>query len=798
MEKSAKQNKCSERKNCLESRGQLHTYTKLLLCLNMMLMAGLASFGKEINAQPFAFKLSDSQAKVTAFNEKAPFEVNFNGYVDDKERPGKKLYKFDVTFTGFSHNIIFGIPFSMPITDKVTSRFTYSVKAPKGTFGLGFLLKMVPGFSGYVVKRPVESNGKWNTVEINDVFEHCQKHGLKVIANKYYRDVEAENLTPYFTDICLYLKGYKGQRFIVYFRDIEVAGKAPSPNDMKKIIAARWAPAGEKLKRKIRTWQKQLENARAKTGGEKLTSGYANDLKNLILKKINRCSTRVAIASKCGFIRCMPEKQLVADINELAGVDLRSIDKYMQGEKKSCYMPFIVNPVSDRKILPDSILISGKCGSRLEMTATPGEFEPASFVIRAARDLKGIIAAPTALKNSGSGGSLPAACLDIKLVKCWYQGGTAWKSTSGSLYKVMVPELLLNDDSLVKADTVKKENYLKLVLNNKAEYVWISNSNEKSDKPYKLLRTEDFPVKDSPKLLPVNIPDGKNQQFWVTVKVPADALPGDYQGKINLLQSGRNIGAFTLSLKVLPFKLLPPYYTSSIYYRGQLSDKYPEGTVSSEYKSEKQLEAELKNMVDHGVTNPLCYQLFSNRKLFKKYLDLRKLAGMDSNVFYGCYAVFIGVADTPELKANLKNQVSSAIEFLKEYGINSVYFYGRDEAKREKLAEQRETWEVVHNLGGKVFSAGYTAQQHPPGNFAVMGDIQDLFVCGGKPMVEEAANWHSKGHKIWCYANPQSGVENPAVYRRNYGILLWQNDYDGACTFAYHQSYGNIWNDFDG
>ncbi|MFA6716854.1 MAG: glycoside hydrolase domain-containing protein, partial [Victivallaceae bacterium] len=399
---------------------------------------------------------------------------------------------------------------------------------------------------------------------------------------------------------------------------------------------------------------------------------------------------------------------------------------------------------------------------------------------------------PTKLKSVQGNGVLPAEAIDIKLVKCWYQGGTAWIMTNKNPKKVMVPELLLNDDSLVKVDTKKKENYLKLSFSEGEKYTWISDPNEKSDKSYKLLKNNDFPVKDSAKLLPVDIPGGQNQQFWVTIKVPADAVPGIYRGKINLLQAGRNIGNFSLELKVLPFKLLLPYYVSSVYYRGRFSSQYPDGTISSELKTETQLKNELKNMAEHGVTNPTCYQPFKNKKLLKKYLSLRKLAGMDAKDFYYCYGINVECGNSQKSREDLDKRVRSVLAFLKPYGIDEVYFYGRDEAKGDQLKAQRGFWDIIHKAGGKVFVAGTVNE-----NFEKMGDIQDLSICAGKPSKEEAAKWHSKNHKIWCYFNPQGGVENPAVYRRNYGILLWQNDYDGACTFAYQASYGNIWNDFD-
>ena len=77
--------------------------------------------------------------------------------------------------------------------------------------------------------------------------------------------------------------------------------------------------------------------------------------------------------------------------------------------------------------------------------------------------------------------------------------------------------------------------------------------------------------------------------------------------------------------------------------------------------------------------------------------------------------------------------------------------------------------------------------------------LQDLLVCAHKLSKQEAANWHGKGHKIFSYANPQAGCEEPETYRRNFGLLLDRNDYDGGMTFAYYWVGGrrsDDWNDF--
>ncbi len=126
-----------------------------------------------------------------------------------------------------------------------------------------------------------------------------------------------------------------------------------------------------------------------------------------------------------------------------------------------------------------------------------------------------------------------------------------------------------------------------------------------------------------------------------------------------------------------------------------------------------------------------------------------------------------------------------------KYGVTEVYFYAIDEARGERLVAQKEVWNAIHEAGGKIDVAGYV------GSFDLVGDSLDLLICAGYPDPIEIRKWHEAGKKIYSYANPQGGVENPEIYRRNFGLLLWKYGIDGACTFAYAYNSGNIWNDFD-
>jgi len=447
---------------------------------------------------------------------------------------------------------------------------------------------------------------------------------------------------------------------------------------------------------------------------------------------------------------------------------------------------FVVPAITDVKVCSDSALSGHDESNEMSITASPGEDEPASFVVRAGGNITSLLAAPTDLQGPG-GAVIPSTSVDIRVVKCWYQAGVEIWDVDGRL---LTPELLLKDDTLVNVEG--GENYLKV---GEGEYVLISDTLD-VDGPV-IHTVSELPVQDSPTLLPVDIPAGTNKQFWITVSVPPEAPAGDYAGGIELTtpEGGRRIA---LNLRILPFTLADPFLVYSIYYRGELSADWPEGSISSEYKSEAQLRAELENMFRHGVTNPTVYQGF-DETLLGTVLSLRNETGMVDRPLY-----FLGIwtgssSDPAELEA-LTDRVSSLVAFASPFGVTDVFIYGQDEATADALLAQRPAWEAVHAGGGKVFVAGYTAEYSPPGNFAVMGDLQDLFICAGEPSAAEAALWHNettRPHQIFNYANPQVGIEKPETYRRNYGLLLWQRDHDGAMDYAYQHSFGSIWNDFD-
>lgn len=446
----------------------------------------------------------------------------------------------------------------------------------------------------------------------------------------------------------------------------------------------------------------------------------------------------------------------------------------------------VVNPISREPILPNTFPLPGAASTTINILACRDEYEPASIVLRSeslgVRNLKLVV---SDLVRSGA--SISKANIDIRVVKVWYQGGGGWNALRISHLgntKVLVPELLLKDDGLVQVDQQTQNNYLRLKSPSGAKLVSVSEPDSIQGRLQASI--EDFPIYDAVDLQPFTLHQNEAKQLWITVHVPKSATPGKYTGSISVMDDTGSIGDLQIDLHVLPVRLEAPSIQYSIYYRGTLSEN---PTISSERKGYDQFVAELKNMQAHGVMNPSVYQRLDKQEI-SKVLDIRKGVGLDTSaLFY--LGTGTGNPQSREALLELRHRAKVVKDIAMGHGIESVYLYGIDEAKGERLATQREAWRSVHQEGVKVFTAGSRDA------FPLIGDLLDVLVMAGKLDSGQAHNFHSAGNKLFSYANPQSGPENPEMFRRNYGLELWRNHYDGAMPYAYQDSMGFIWNDFD-
>ena len=412
-------------------------------------------------------------------------------------------------------------------------------------------------------------------------------------------------------------------------------------------------------------------------------------------------------------------------------------------------------------VQPHELSAHALAGSTMRITACPGEYEPASFVIHAHKPLANVRVTCSDLK--GDAGAIPASAVDLRIVKVWYQSGT-WLYVRKDK-PLLTPELLLKDDSLVRIDTEKKANILKMAKD---------------------------AMRDTATLQPFGVPAETVKQCWVTVQVPAEAKAGSYRGVITVQPEDEDAIAIPVQLRVLPFELDEPNLICSMYYRGHTHTRPGDQLLTAE-KTDKQLLADLEDMFAHGVTNPMTYihPTGPNKDGGYDFTHLERLFELRKQV---------GMVGGPLLMQNVSIQsppelLKATITFAKSHGFTDVYFSAADEARGDALRAQRANMRKVHEAGGKIFVASYAYD-----SFHLVGDLLDMPVLAGPVAIDrtQLTAYRASGGKVLSYASPQGGIEEPILYRRNYGLALWEDGYAGACTYAYQHAFGHAWDDFDG
>ena len=461
-------------------------------------------------------------------------------------------------------------------------------------------------------------------------------------------------------------------------------------------------------------------------------------------------------------------------------------------------------PVTDYLIAAD-LPLPPVCrkGTSISLRACPGEVEPASFVVKTEQPLAKVRV--TAGPLSGPDGELPADTVDIRVVKDLYR--SRWGGPG------LFPIVLVHNDDIVRHEKAPIEN-----------------------DPEHLNTVATGELRDSEELLPVQI--DRLRRFWVTVRLPRDIPPGTYQSEIRVVAESGDAVTLDLDVEVYPFELLPPMIEYSIYYPARPWREYPpDHSLAFGDLTEEQYKAELENMLDHGISNPL---LFScrfdprapdgslNMARLDTMLDLRESAGMRPKRLYlqGHPLPFDDVPMTDEQVARIKRDVAQINDHIRRRGYEDVYYMARDEWWGEKLKNERDSMKSVSDAGGKIF----VAINLPKDFFDSVGDVLDLPVlqagvdsrmgveyekyktdkeaarlnlqnigkagrfgrtAANEDIRKSVDGMHRQGKRAFTYMNPAAGVPLPDLHRRNHGLGMWRVGFDGAANWAYTHIEGS-------
>lgn len=471
------------------------------------------------------------------------------------------------------------------------------------------------------------------------------------------------------------------------------------------------------------------------------------------------------------------------------------------GEVLETYEVPALSPI---KRLPDGLPSDVQEKGGITFVAAKGEFEPASFVIVPGGNLDKVELRASPLK--GSAGEIPAENLDIKVVKTWYQDGTAWYSYfADPSRRELVPELLLNDETLIRVDHEKQGNQLRVG----EEYRSISYPKEEAKTFFNYFAE---PVVDAPTLQPITLRAGETKQIWVTLKVPVDAAAGTYAGTITLSQKGRTLGTVAVKARVLPFALPDPktYYDLNrdffvtIYSTGVL-DLAERLSIPKEQALRQQAKI-YENQLNHNVRNPrseVSQHLWRKEpekglELLRQELTLMKEAGVVTKPLLSNEPLWLMGDKSPEA---FKERIRNFREVVKDVlGHTDIYATHWDEAGYKQIREMRDEQGHRDEFPDMKWWVTTSRNKH----FNLAGYLFDYANQAGWPTREQAATWHAVGGRIASYASPHTGPENPDVFRRWEGLARYKANYDGSFNYKYYSQLhptlyekqkANTWND---
>lgn len=713
---------------------------------------------------------------VKSWTSNATYTLNYFGTTTEKASDGSKSFKMDITINGNGTNDCYyywQIPIQANLQGYLTLSMNIWMSSETANYvKIGSFYNFPPtGFDAVPYPNPVGQYNTWFTKSViltDDVMYHADKVAKTKIYGSNIDDFGRE-----LKFIPILIRGKGSHRLVFYIDNIELKGNILSASEFQNYSSSKWSAFQTRLSSLVQQRHTKYNSLPAvpSTQGVSLSAKAKEYLSKIQYSQKQIPVLFSQIDGKQSFV---PQLMDSLDHHLEAFTSLVEMLKVEMSASQTLAL-FSMPPTVHNRLTGTNVPSGLEPLTKLKVRASAGEFEPMSIFMQPRAKVNNIRFNWTDFR--GSTGTFPASALDVSVAKVWYQAGVFSTETKG---RILTQELLVKNDELVKVDYAKQMNLLLVTdASGNKKYIDIST-------PGAVFPT-DVRVMDSPTLLPINLDGTTNRQMWLTVKVPDNARPGVYTSTLTITADALGtVATVPIEIEVLPFTLDKSRLTYGIYYHGFL-DNGGYKPYSFTGKSEAQLRAELQDMKDHGVLYPTTYQSLSN---ITAELNIRNQIGFPQDKLF-TLGLMTGNPQTQSELDALKSKVTQWKNQIASVGYKDLYVYGIDEAQGDQLRSQRPAWTAARQAGAKTFVAGYYEM------YRDMGDILDVGVILGELRKDQADLYHSSGSQIFSYSNPQVGQENPEIYRRNYGLMLWKNGYDGAMNYAYQKFYTAAWNDFD-
>ena len=461
---------------------------------------------------------------------------------------------------------------------------------------------------------------------------------------------------------------------------------------------------------------------------------------------------------------------------------------------------YAVPAMSDVKRLADTPVTDGVKGGTVKIILAKDEYEPGSFVLEPSADLGRVELKLSAFVNE-KGEALPADAFDLKVVKIWYQNGNSWNNYFGDTGFTLCPELLLNDENLIRVDTSKTANYARITAKDgSVSERWINPPRQLDLTFWDSRYGQGFACmkpgfEDAPTFQPVELKAGERKQFFLTVHSTKAMKAGVYRGAVEVI-AGKDSKRTTASVpspaaripvavRILDFVLpAPATYKDETrlmnisFYTHDSIDECAWLNGGDRELAERQYAAIMKNRVAHGQTISH-YQWLGNPDCDKRRKAMRE-AGMRD--------VAVGLAPFKDsgFDVELEGVARRSYAYVTNYfGHSDIFDVYGDETGLNQLRDNRKFLHAMRKAGFKFFLANTSKLFRNNAADYADGWVSYSDAPEDRQMGDE---WNSlpNGTSIGWYAQQHVASENPAFCRRQYGLTPYLAGYTALSNYAHY------------
>lgn len=456
-------------------------------------------------------------------------------------------------------------------------------------------------------------------------------------------------------------------------------------------------------------------------------------------------------------------------------------------------------PGSGERIVPASLPPVSATNAKVRVVTARGVVASASFAVRSMAAFKSLTIEPGPLATA-DGETLSLEGLDLRVVKCWYQDANGWFAAVRAPGKaILVPELLLHDDTLVRTDPKTRENLVRTSPAGAAPvYQRLRSGADGAVVPTVSFVAAD----DAATLQPLAIARKECRQFYLTLPIPVSAKPGVYRGKLSFRGDGRDLGHIDFGVSVIDHLL--PAASSRFSGRGSLdggkvvsgSSPAPITTTPEPFRA-----VVVPPAGDHSAATIAAFAAIGLSEPVLSAADLSKAKELFGGRLPGTlWVAEPGVLATEPSGAPAPAVAAGLAKDALATGVEDVRVFLPARPSGEGLAADLKSIEAVDDTGARAW-VFVTDETYRPGAALIRSPMRRGYpktaenvgsrIHGANTLdgscygvveysdTRPCERWRAVGAPFYLYSTLPVGVEDPSVWRRRLGLECFYLGYEG-------------------